>query len=117
MNPSIAKDGVLALRFQDTRQKQVQFADQSPHSCEELRKTLAAPASGPHALKERHTVDKLMFQCTQDMQRVPREVDLQTKWPILYWPQSVSREPNEIGLRFCYTYPCRHFPQIGGVTA
>ncbi len=50
MIPSIAKDGVLALRFQDTRQKQVKFADQSPHGCEELRKTLATPASGPHAL-------------------------------------------------------------------
>jgi hypothetical protein len=27
----------------------------------------AAPASGPHALKEWHVVDKLMFQRAQDM--------------------------------------------------
>ena len=36
MIPSMPKDGVLALRFQDSSQKQRQFADQPPDGCEEL---------------------------------------------------------------------------------
>jgi len=36
MIPSTYENGVLALRFQDPRGKQGQFADQPPDGCEEL---------------------------------------------------------------------------------
>ena len=64
MIPSSTKNGTLTCQFQVSDGYLFPITDQSPQYCEEMRVSCLRP----HALNERHFVDKLVLQRAQDMQ-------------------------------------------------
>ena len=64
MIPSSTKNGTLTCQFQDSNLYFIPTGNQSPEYCGEMRVSCLRP----HALNERHLVDKLVLQRAQDMQ-------------------------------------------------
>ena len=64
MIPSSLRNGLFSCQFQDSNSYFIPAGGQSPEYCKEM----CVSCLRPHALNERHLVDKLVLQRAQDMQ-------------------------------------------------